>query len=214
MIGLLPASGRAERVNGIPKFAIPTISGESLLARQVRLMRPLVDQVRVCTTGDWAGLVSDLLPCVDLRVIAPSTMNDALQLMADADTDYLIGMPDTYFTGPSPYDFLADIDADIGVACWRCPPSLRGRVGQVSVVDGRIAGMKDKDATCDFPLMWGALRMSRAAIHDLSPLTSHPGLDLPRLLTTHSHRVVQVGGDYIDCGTPAGVRDMLNEENP
>ena len=211
MIGLLPASGRAERLNGIPKFAIPSITGESLIARHVRLMRDHCDHIRVCTTTEWAGLVYDLVPDVDIRIIAPSTMNDAVQRMVDLDDDYLIGMPDTYFTGPSPYGFLAEVTTDIGVACWVCPPRLHGHVGQVQLADGRIAGMQDKKFDCDFEHMWGALKLNLSAVRELSIMNSHPGIDLPRLLSLFDHTAISIGGQYIDCGTPSGIRDMLNE---
>lgn len=214
MIGLLPASGRAERLNGIPKFALPTMSGETLIGRHVRLMSEVCEQIRVCTTPRWAGLIKELVPMVDLRIIEPSTMNDAIQRMVDVDTDYLIGMPDTFFTGPSPYGFLAEVTTDLGVACWQCPPDLRGRVGQVHLVNGRIAGMRDKDPACEFSHMWGALKFNRIAVRELNVLTAHPGVDLPRLLGLFEHTVVTVGGHYIDCGTPTGIRDMLTEGVP
>ena len=57
LTGLLPASGRAERLAGLPKFAMPTLDGETLLARHARRMFEVCDRVRICTTGAWAELV-------------------------------------------------------------------------------------------------------------------------------------------------------------
>jgi hypothetical protein len=212
MIGLLPASGRAARLHGLPKFALPTLSGETLLARHVRLLDGHVDRVRVCTSPQWAGLVSDLVGNVDVWVIPPTTMNDALKRMADRDTDYLIGMPDTYFTGPSPYGPLSELDSPIGIALWRCPARLVGRVGQVNLVDGRVAGIVDKDPHCPFEWMWGALRLNAPVIDELDSNAAHPGIDLPRLLGMFRHATARIDGDYIDCGTPAGIREMLTQE--
>lgn len=201
-------------MHGIPKFAIPTLNGEPLIARHARLMRPHVERLRICTTAPWAALVADLVPDAELRVVVPSTMNDAIRRMTDLDEDYLIGMPDTYFAGPSPYGPLSELDSPIGIALWRCSLNLIGKVGQVRVADGQVAAIVDKDPGCDFEWMWGALRMQASVIAELDPDAAHPGIDLPRLIRAFPHATTTVAGDYIDCGTPSGVRDMLNQEAP
>lgn len=211
MIGLLPASGRAARMKGIPKFLLPTITGELLIEYHVRLMKPHVDEIRICTSWRWFETVIDLdLEAVTVP-IPPSTMNAAVLDLHGGDN--LIGMPDTFFTGDeNPYEALAADCLPVGVALWHCDQELRGKVGQVDYRDGRIWDVCDKDPHCAFPQMWGALRLNADAIGYLDPEHDHPGIDLPQILDAFPYAVTEMQGRYIDCGTVQGLREMLNSE--
>jgi hypothetical protein len=206
MIGLLPASGHASRMRGLPKFLLPTITGETLLEYHARLMHDLDIPVRVCTSQRWLPLVRDLLDgSCELVHVAPSTMNRAV--IDIAEDDNIIGMPDTFFTDGNPYAALHEA---ITIGLWRCPESLRGKVGQVDYDGNSIRDIIDKNPDCDYAFMWGVLRLSRDAVTILNPEHAHPGIDLPRIITTHPYAVAVNAGDYIDVGTPTGLRDMLN----
>ena len=207
MIGILPASGRSKRLNGIPKFAIPTISGETLIQRHVRLMRDYVDSITICTTKDWFKLVETLCPDVDLVELEPSTMSHAVKMLGVSDS--IVGMPDTFYKGENPYKELSKINNEVGVALWNCPVELRGKVGQIDIKNNKIVKMSDKNAICDYPFLWGAMKLSKDAIDSLDPNTSHPGICLPNLIDKFSHSTCVINGQYIDCGTPEGIRDML-----
>lgn len=209
MIGLLPASGRATRIAGIPKFLLPTISGELLIEYHIRLMRPVCDEIRISTNRRWIELLHELLTDVELFEIEPSTMNDAIRQMQGADN--LIGMPDTYFTGfENPYQALADSEIPVGVALWRCTEDLRGKVGQVDYREGRIHDIRDKDPNCDYGFMWGALRLNESAMTLIDPKDPHPGYNLNEILARFPYHDAPVSGRYIDAGTAEGLRDMLN----
>lgn len=209
MIGLLPASGRATRIAGIPKFLLPTISGELLIEYHIRLMRPVCDEIRISTNRRWIELLHELLTDVELFEIEPSTMNDAIRQMQGADN--LIGMPDTYFTGfENPYQALADSEIPVGVALWRCTEDLRGKVGQVDYREGRIHDIRDKDPNCDYGFMWGALRLNESAMTLIDPKDPHPGYNLNEILSRFPYHDAPVSGRYIDAGTAEGLRDMLN----
>ncbi len=62
---------------------------------------------------------------------------------------------------------------------------------------------------CDYPFLWGAMKLSRDAINSLDSNTSHPGICLPNLIDKFSHSTCVISGQYIDCGTPEGIRNML-----
>lgn len=208
MIGLLPASGRSERLNGIPKFLLPTYTGELLIQYHVRLMRPFVDEIRICTRDRWFGLMLELVPAIRLYRLEPSSMNAALKVIAGDDN--LIGMPDTFFTGSNPYEGLAAVNESVGIAIWGCSDDLRGSVGQVDFQDGQILDVRDKDSACTYPFMWGALRLDAAAIASLDPENPHPGYDLLDLIDSRRYGVTVQTGHYIDAGNPAGLHNMLD----
>lgn len=218
MIGLIPASGKASRLGGLPKFALPCDKENTpLLARQVKQMSFYVDTVVVSTTNAWYELVKSFnLPKTKITIIEPSTMNDALIKMAkEFPTDnYLIGMADTYFEGENPYIKLSQSIDEYGIsaACWRVDGELKGRVGQVELVKNKIIDIQDKVSDCDYPHMWGALALDQYTVLNLNKFNAHPGIDLEYLLVNNfaDQHAFEVDGKYFDVGTLAGYRNLLN----
>lgn len=218
MIGLIPASGKASRIGGLPKFALPCDQNNTtLLARQVNQMSFYVDKIIVSTTKAWYELVKSFaLPKTEIVIIEPSTMNDAVIRMAkEFDSyNYLIGMADTYFDGENPYINLSkSIENNlISVACWPIHSDLKGRVGQVDIVKNHIIDVKDKTTDCDYEYMWGALAFNKDILMQLNKFNAHPGIDLPNLIIDnfYKHYAFKVDGQYFDVGTLTGYRKLLN----
>ena len=172
-------------------------------------MTPFVDEIRICTNEKWFDVVSDLIPEATVLLVRPSTMNRAV--MEIHGSQNLIGMPDTFFTDGNPYEDLAS-GQSVAVALWECGAELRGKVGQVDYAPPVIRDVLDKDPECQYPLMWGALRMDWDAISYLDPEHPHPGIDLLRIVSNKPYSVHLQRGRYIDCGTPQGLKEMLNSE--
>ena len=149
IFGIIPASGKASRMGALPKFSLPCDSkNTSLLKKQVELMGSHVDKIIVSTTGQWRTLVESLNLPVEIIIIEPSTMNDAVLKIAnkyEAD-NYLIGMADTYFVGENPYTKLSQMlqNNAIAIACWKIDNELKGRVGQVKLINGSVLDVLDK----------------------------------------------------------------------
>ena len=101
-IGILPASGRASRVGGIPKFCLPISDERSLLQWHVEQMLEVCDEVRISTRSEWVPIVQNMDMNVKLIVREPSTMSDAINFMVGEYNDtVVVGMPDTYIlNGP------------------------------------------------------------------------------------------------------------------
>jgi choline kinase len=219
MIGLIPASGRASRLGGLPKFALPCDKkNTSLLSRQVSQMSVYVDKVVVSTNKTWHELIKSFsLPKTEIVIVEPSTMNDALLKMAKKfpSDKYLIGMADTYFYGENPYKRLSEFinEKTISLACWKINNELKGRTGQVKIIKNRIVGIKDKKLDCDYDHMWGALALDSNNLFNLDKLNLHPGIDLEQLLLSSSEEqhAFEVNGDYFDVGTLLGYRNLLNK---
>ena len=57
-IGLLPASGSAKRLGGLPKFSLPVNETSSLLEYHVNLMEEVCDEIRISTRLDWLPILS------------------------------------------------------------------------------------------------------------------------------------------------------------
>ena len=137
MIGLIPASGKSERFNRLPKFSLPCdLESTPLIKRQVKQMLPNVDKVVICTSSKWEDLIKSFEMDAELIIVEPSTMNDAVFKMMDAyDSDsYLIGMADVYFKGENPYEKLSNYTKEylLAVACWEINEILK-EIGRAHV---------------------------------------------------------------------------------
>ncbi len=96
-IGVLPASGKASRIGGIPKFCLPISDERSLLQWHVEQMLEVCDEVRVSTRPEWIPIIQNMDMNIKLIVKEPSTMSDAIKFMiGDYNDTVLVGMPDTY----------------------------------------------------------------------------------------------------------------------
>ena len=217
MIGLIPASGKSTRLNGLPKFALPyDKEGNSILSRHVKQMQKYCKTVVVSTTLQWKELVESLNLNIEVMIIEPSTMNDALLKMSNkyVSSKYLVGMADTFFEGENPYEKLYSSISEclLSIACWEIHDDLKGRVGQVKLENNRALDVVDKNVNCNYKYMWGALAFDRSIIKNLNSQNSHPGIDIPMILSSISenHYAFKVEGKYFDVGTMPGYKELIN----
>ena len=211
-VGLLPASGNAHRLNGIPKFLLPIGKG-SLLTWHIEQMLEVCDEVRVSTSKLWMPILTKIkLPFeVTFYEIEPSTCSNALLVMSSNDS-LVIGLPDTYVKGLSEnmYKNLVDVNADVVVASFNCPSNLQGSVGQLLLDKKRnILDVKEKVKGCKYPDMWGAMVINNAVIDGSLEYPSHQIMDW--IKEGKSVKTVDVKGTYIDAGTFAGLKQLYSD---
>jgi len=216
VIGLLPASGSASRLGGIPKFCLPLNDKQTILEWHIEQMLKVCDLVKISTKKDWLPIVNqmDLPSNVLVYEIEPSTMSDALvKMMIDSKSKYLIGMPDTYMPGSDGefYKDLAESNADVTLSVFNCHEDLMGRVGQIKFNEfGIVQDSLDKTAGCEYPYMWGAMAVQNVFVDkDLS----HPGLQIMNWVNEGKRvRAVVAKGRYLDVGTVNGLKMLYREE--
>lgn len=215
-IGILPASGKASRIGGIPKFCLPISDERSLLQWHVEQMLEVCDEVRVSTRSEWVPIVQNMDMNIKLIVHEPSTMSEAIKFMAgEYNNTVLIGMPDTYILN-APVNIYKEIiketNADLVLGVWECGDDLKGRVGQVLLSGDKVIASEDKTETCDYPDMWGTMMFRKNMIRYLDPLLEHPGKQLKDwLLESYNIRAVKPGGKYMDIGTLKGLKNLYKE---
>jgi hypothetical protein len=181
-------------------------------------MKPFVQRIVVVTRERWVPMVSELNHEITIVIREPSTMSDAVRLVTDKffDKNYLVGMPDTYFSGENPYAKLNDLaqDIEVGLACWKISDELKGRVGQVDFNNstGVVYGMEDKKSNCPFDYMWGAMRISYETMKKIVIDNPHPGIDVANMMNSKGikPKATLVQGRYFDVGTLSGYRELLN----
>lgn len=219
MIGLIPAGGKATRIGGLPKFALPCNNENiPILKRHVDQMSKYCEKIVISTTSQWENLIKMFNLDIELMIMEPSTMNDALKEMAKKypSPQYLVGMADTYFYGENPYDQLFQaLDISVGFACWKIDNELKGRVGQVLISENKVIDIKDKVDNCSYEYMWGALLMNSLVIESLNNENTHPGIDLEKII--HKNNILNkayiINGEYFDVGTISGYKKLINKLN-
>lgn len=218
IIGLLPASGKASRMNGLPKFALPCdTNNTSLLEKHIEQMSFYVDKIVISTTSRWYELVKSFnLFKSEIVIIEPSTMNDAIIKMSDQykSKKYVIGMPDTYFKGENPYIRLSESikNNTVSVACWPMHNKLIGKVGQLELVNNSITDIQEKVLDCDYKHLWGAMAFDNIIIKELDRFNAHVGIDLQNMIYEKTNNVYafEVNGSYFDAGTLEGYKNLLD----
>ena len=216
VIGVLPASGKASRIGGIPKFCLPISDERSLLQWHVEQMLEVCDEVRVSTRAEWVPIIQNMDMNIKLIVREPSTMSDAVKFMVGEYNDtVLVGMPDTYILNApgNIYKGLFKEDtADLVLGIWECGEGLKGGVGQVLVSNGKVMDSEDKVDNCDYPDMWGTMLFRKNMIRYIDPTLDHPGKQIKEWLSQSANiRAVRPGGQYMDIGTLRGLKQLYKE---
>jgi len=216
VVGILPASGKASRVGGIPKFCLPISDERSLLQWHVEQMLEVCDEVRVSTRAEWVPIIQNMDMNIKLIVREPSTMSDAVKFMVgDYNDTVLVGMPDTYILNApgNIYKPLFKKDtADLVLGIWECKEELKGRVGQILVHDDKVTASEDKVDNCEYPDMWGTMLFRKNMIRYIDSTLEHPGKQIKDWISMGANiRAVRPGGQYMDIGTLRGLKRLYKE---
>ena len=214
-IGVLPASGKAARVGGIPKFCLPISDERSLLQWHVEQMLEVCDEVRVSTRAEWVPIIQNMDMNIKLIVREPSTMSDAVKFMVgDYNDTVLVGMPDTYILGTQKniYKEMIKSPGDLVLGTWECNEELKGRVGQVLISGDKVLSSRDKSNNCDYPDMWGTMLFRKNLVRYIDIELEHPGKQIQEWIDMSLDiRAVKPGGKYMDIGTLKGLKQLYKE---
>jgi hypothetical protein len=216
VVGVLPASGKASRIGGIPKFCLPISDERSLLQWHVEQMLEVCDEVRVSTRAEWVPIIQNMDMNIKLMVREPSTMSDAVKYMVGNYNDtVLVGMPDTFILnapGNIYKGLFKENTADLVLGIWECVEGLKGRVGQVLVSNNKVVDSEDKVDNCNYLDMWGTMLFQNNMIRFIDPKLDHPGKQLKDWISQGFNiRAERPGGQYMDIGTLRGLKQLYKE---
>jgi hypothetical protein len=214
ILGVLPASGKASRLSGIPKFCLPINDNQTLLEWHVNKMKEVCDDVRISTREMWLPIVERLNLDVEIVIVEPSSMADAILKTSNNKSDNIIvGMPDTFILKSKDnfYGRMIEKDSPVVLASWECDKFLKGRVGQIELSGDRVLSIVDKDENCPFERMWGAIYLN-GTVGLLDPKQDVIGDQFNSwirdgVVTTH----VPCSGNYVDAGNFIGLKRMYSE---
>lgn len=212
IIGVLPASGNANRLGGIPKFCLPISDTQNLIEWHVEQMLEVCNEVRVSTKAEWVPIIKNMNMDIKLIVREPSTMSDAIKfIIGEYNDTVMIGMPDTYIAGTQKniYKEMINTSGDLVLGTWECTEELKGRVGQISLYGNKVVSSKDKVNNCDYEYMWGTMLFRKNLIRYVDASLDHPGKQIQEWIDMSlAVRSVMPGGKYMDAGTFNGLKEL------
>lgn len=212
VVGILPASGSATRINGIPKFCLPINEKETLLNWHISQLENCVDEIRIVSREIWKPFIPTDHPLVSLIIKEPSTMTDAVYSQIDdvsGETRYIVGMPDTYVLSEevSMYEVLLKEVSNVALLALPMSRNLQGKVGQIHLnSQNQVLDIQDKNPECDYKFMWGAFSILGL---NLDPTVSTPSLIFNQWIEEGIEvKGVRLPGEYIDAGSYEGLINL------
>lgn len=206
---LIPASGSAVRMRGLPKFLLPSgVMDLCILELHISQVSSYADEILIGLNPIFYELVvSAKLKLLGARIFPLETKSmteTVLRLVSlSSGTRFTVIMPDTVFEMAESYDF-ANLKSDLDLSLWRIRSDQFGKLGQVLISsDGRVLDCIDKHPDCEYEFSWGAMSFNRKFLAHLNVDFPHVGYGIvPALKANLSVNGVILPGRYWDCGTP------------
>lgn len=212
MIGIIPAAGKAERFDGLPKALLPIPQGTLIETLYVRMMAVSTCWHAAIGTNrtTYAFLRQREYISASVYKAETETMSETVltaRQYVNGDEPVIFGMADTYFDDAEAFVKLqtALLDgADVAVGVFQTRPEQRHKLGMVDFApDGEVLRVVDKPAETKLTWAWGVLAWKPRFWNLLSAKDPHVGYALPRALAAEMDvRAVKMDGGYWDCGTP------------
>ena len=207
---LIPASGSAVRMRGLPKFLLPSgVIDLSILELHISQVSNYADEILIGLNPIFFEIVASAkLKLHGARIIPLQTKSmteTVLRLVSSSSgTRFTVIMPDTVFEMAESYNF-ANLKSDLDLSLWRIRSDQYGKLGQVSISsDGRVLDCIDKNPDCKYEFSWGAMTFNRKFLDHLDIDFPHVGYGILPAVKAHlSVNGVILPGRYWDCGTPS-----------
>lgn len=220
MDAIVPAAGLATRMRGIPKFLLPCDDKyTTLIELHIQNLLEKCETVWIPTRPELVHLLDSLNLPAERVVLLPMTTENMTQTVSRVvsiarASEYLLVMPDTFFSGESPYTSSVTLeDALVHLYCWKIREDQKGKLGQVDAdASGLVLDMQDKNPDCNFPISWGALMFRSELINFSQSHEPHIGYSVKNALREGMKITSETSsGKYFDCGTPTEYLTMLHE---
>lgn len=207
---LIPASGSATRMRGLPKFLLPSgVEDLTLIELHIKQVAEYADEILIGINPVFFEIVRNAnLELSGAKVIPLETKSmteTVLRLATESlGSRFTVIMPDTVFESSKGYDFEGHKN-DLDLSLWKIRSDQYGKLGQVLVgPDGSVLDCVDKNPECRYEFSWGAMTFSRIYLECLDPEYPHIGYGIvPALNANLVVKSVLIPGRYWDCGTPS-----------
>ena len=219
LIGVVPAAGRAERLQPLDgSKEVVEVGGRPVMDYVVERIRAVdPEEIRLVTRPDKADVASRARE-LRLSVVyaAPATLSESLlagiEGLPPEDT-VLIGLPDSIWEPVDAFAALVEAieaGADVALGLFRSSEPERGDVVEVGP-DGTVRYLHVKSPASTGDLVWGAVAARTAALEGLHA-HAEPGDAFAALARDGRVRAVIFGTEFLDIGTSdalARARELL-----
>lgn len=217
IVAILPAAGKALRMNGLPKFALPINNlNQTLIERHISQIKDFVNEIVIPTTPNNFSLIENMRLDLKSTVISMETntmSQTVIEVIRNYPADrYVLIMPDTYFHGEVPHKYLAHSESPIELAIFAIRDSQKGKLGQVSIdEESNVIEIIDKSENCNYKYAWGALTFDKTLIEFIEPEDAHIGYAVAKSLLSCRAKAQVFDCEYFDCGTPSEYFDLIKK---
>jgi hypothetical protein len=219
IVGLIPCSGTASRMSGIPKFLLPCKEG-NLIDNSINIFKSNnVDDIYVSISNENEHFIKNR-DNIKYIVKNTNTMSETVKNLIEIKSKkYILIMPDTYFINDSNKSFneitkmyMMLNKFDIVVILWKIKEYQFGKLGQVDINEIKVIDVMDKNIDCKYPYSWGIIGWTNKVNHLIDEKTPHIGYILNEALKNN----IDIGyilsdTDYYDCGTPDEYFKMIKK---
>lgn len=217
MIGVIPAGGKAVRMQGLPKMLLPASERTLFEVLLERMGAALPRQILIAPSKATVGL---LFPYFAPQTLAYATYERTMTedvLLAryylDEDEWTLFGMPDTYFDDAQAFPKLAqalNAGADVAVGIFKVHGEQHKKLGMVELDDEAVVSVVEKPNHTTLKYAWGVLAWKPIFWNYLRESDPHVGYALPYAIDAGLKvRSVMMEGGYWDCGTIEEYHDLV-----
>lgn len=224
IIGLIPCSGNATRMNGIPKFLLPCKEG-NLINNTINLFKKNnIDDIYISISKENEHFIKPINESNnDVKYIVKNTktMSETVSNLVNINAEkYILIMPDTYFISKNNYKFpeLAQLNImlnkfDIVVILWKIKEYQYGKLGQVNVNSEKVIDIMDKNPECRYPYSWGVIGWVNRVNYLIDINTPHIGYIINSALEKNINvgYIISSTENYYDCGTPDEYFQMIKD---
>jgi CTP:molybdopterin cytidylyltransferase MocA len=212
VIGVVPAAGRAERLQPLAgSKELLAVRGRPVIEHVVERMREAgAQEIRVVTRPDKPDVIAHAAGLgVTVILGEPPTSAESVLLAVQglsADDVAMIGFPDTVWTGAPGFDEVAALlggGADVALGLFRGRDEAQLRRSDVVVLSGTtVHAVQVKPERPGSGLLWGLAAARAGALGGLAG-REHPGQLFADLAGEGRVAGVVLAGEFLDVGTPA-----------
>jgi hypothetical protein len=224
-LAVIPAAGRAVRLNGLPKFLLPIGPSQSLLSYHVKMASEYADLVVIGTRPEFSSLVLELSRDFGAKtcVVDTNTLTETIfEISRGLNPRTLtIHLPDTFVGDENVYARLesaAHSKEESGLALWRSSESQRGLLGQVEIQEhenvSRVLRIVDKDPNFFTGYHWGSISFFQPDIDKWDKAEATIG-NVAAKLISNGEKFFSILSEstYIDLGTLNSLKEFYTQEN-
>lgn len=218
---IIPAAGNASRMRGLPKFLLPCDDDYlTLIEKHINSLISSVDNIWIPTNPKYISILESLFEDIKKVKILPmksKTMSETVKLTISNlnKSNYMLVMPDTYYTDDQPYQLLISsrVDKVANLICWETRPSQIGKLGEVAFLqDGKLEHIIDKPGEQVYKHAWGAITFTQSLNKYINIDDPHIGYAIEKAhYDNQDIYCFEAKGGYYDCGTPNEYIDLLKK---